>query len=96
MDITTLIIIIAVVAIVLFLLNRNRMASGNPYYNNSPTNDPYARGAESPTYDDPNYTSAGSIGGAPMPEPPRERSLGESGGGRHDDPNYRSGGSIGG
>jgi len=96
MDTTTLILIIVIIALVLFFMNRNRTASRGP------TNytDPNARGDERPTYDDPNYTSGGSIGGSPDVELPRERTAGgietPSNRPRHDDPNYRSGGSIGG
>ena len=62
-----------IIAIVMFFLNRNRMISRN-----GPTTygDPYTRGNERPTYDDPGYTSSGSIGGTPEPEAPRERSVG--------------------
>jgi hypothetical protein len=97
MDMTTLIIIVAIIALVVFLMNRNRMASrGTPYGTG-----PYARGEERPTYDDPNYTSGGSIGGAPPTGIHHERSVGGpdtsvSNRPTHDDPNYRSGGSIGG
>jgi hypothetical protein len=85
MDLTTLIIIIAVIALVMFFLNRNRMMPGS---GNS--------GVDRPTYDDPNYASSGSIGGGP--ETLEERSVGgpEPSEPAYDDPKYRSGGSIGG
>jgi hypothetical protein len=99
MDMTTLILIIAIIALVMFFMNRNRMASRGPYYN-----DTAARGNERPTYDDPDYSSSGSIGGSPGVEVPRERTVGgletpsasSDNSPRHDDPKYRSGGSIGG
>jgi hypothetical protein len=100
MDTTTLILIIVIIALVMFFMNRNRTASRGPYYN-----DTSPRGNERPTYDDPGYSSSGSIGGSPGGvEVPRERTVGgletpssSSGNSpRHDDPNYRSGGSIGG
>jgi len=106
MDMTTLILIIAIVALAAFLMNRNRMG---------------ARGTERPTYDDPDYRSGGSIGGGsgsarPTHDDPDYRSGGSIGGApsastshrksdtgavsaqrpQNDDPNYRSGGSIGG
>jgi hypothetical protein len=82
MDLTTLIIIIAVIALVMFFLNRSRMMPGAGYGN--------------PGVDDPNYASGGSIGGAP--ETLEERSVGgpEPSEPTYDDPKYRSGGSIGG
>ena len=90
MDTTTLLIIIIVVLVVAFIMSRNRGTYGG-YPRNTNT------GPERPTYDDPNYRSGGSIGGAEVDEPaPRERSVGDSGGRSYDDPNYRSGGSIGG
>jgi hypothetical protein len=95
MDTTTLLIIIVVVLLVLFMINRSRGGVG-----------PAGRsgyGNERPTYDDPDYTSSGSIGGtssagsAPTPTSHvRERSVGEAPSRSNDDPNYRSGGSIGG
>ena len=94
MDISTLVIIVVVIALVMFFLNRNRGAARGPFYN-----DTTSRGNERPTYDGPNYTSSGSIGGAPAPDSLHERSDGgpaPSSSPRHDDPNYRSGGSIGG
>ena len=93
MDMTTLIIILAIVALVMFFLNRNRMMSRGP----TTYGDPYTRGNERPTYNDPDYTSSGSIGGSPEVQVPEERSVGGvTTGTRHDDPKYRSGGSIGG
>jgi hypothetical protein len=99
MDITTVILIVVIVALVMFFLNRNRTVSRGPTYN-----DQAYPGNERPTYDDPNYSSSGSIGGdintAPQHhERLQERSVGESAPAQrpqHDDPNYRSGGSIGG
>lgn len=95
MDTTTLIIIVVVVLVVLFIMNRSRGGYGGSNYGNRG-----GVGPERPTYDDPDYTSSGSIGGAePRSYPSQERSVG---GGdapaqpRNDDPNYRSGGSIGG
>jgi len=91
MDTTTLLIIIVVVLAVAFIMSRNRGTSGGTYPRNTNT------GPERPTYDDPDYTSSGSIGGSEADRPaPRERSVGDSGGRSYDDPNYRSGGSIGG
>ena len=93
MDTTTLLIIIVVVLVVALIMSRNRGMYGGGYPRNTNT------GPERPTYDDPNYTSAGSIGGTEEDQPapqPRERSVGDSGGRTYDDPNYRSGGSIGG
>jgi hypothetical protein len=93
MDLTTLRIIGLIIIVVVMLLNRSRGGYSGPFYGRG------NRGAERPTYDDPNYRSSGSIGGA---EPPlRERGVGEgapaAGPSRpsNDDPNYRSGGSIG-
>jgi hypothetical protein len=104
MDLTTLILIIVIVALVGYFMNRNRTI---------------ARGTERPTYDDPNYRSGGSIGGGSTAQPtyddPDYRSSGSIGGSpsagtshrksdtggasaqspRNDDPDYRSGGSIG-
>jgi hypothetical protein len=94
MDISTVIIIVVVIALVMLFLNRNRGAARGPFYNGTTS-----RGNERPTYDDPNYTSGGSIGGAPEPDSLQERSVGgaaPSNSPHHDDPNYRSGGSIGG
>jgi hypothetical protein len=92
MDTTTLLIIIVVVLAAAFIMSRNRgNYGGNSYPRNTNT------GPERPTYDDPDYTSTGSIGGTEVDQPaPRERSVGDSGGRKYDDPNYRSGGSIGG
>ncbi|HEX5691427.1 MAG TPA: hypothetical protein VFX76_15540, partial [Roseiflexaceae bacterium] len=59
MDMTTLILIIAVIALVMFFMNRNRMVSRGP----GTYNDPYAGGNERPSYDSPEYRSGGSIGG---------------------------------
>jgi hypothetical protein len=92
MDMTTLIIIVAIVALVMFFMNRNRMTSRGP----TTYGDPYTRGNERPTYDDPDYMSTGSIGGAQEPDRPQERSVGTINEPHHDDPKYRSGGSIGG
>jgi hypothetical protein len=79
MDTTTLLIIVGIVLLVMFLLNRSRYnAGGTPY-------GPFNRGDERPRYDDPDYTSAGSIGGGAVDNQPR-----------YDDPNYTSAGSIGG
>jgi len=106
MDLTTLIIIIAVIALVMFFLNRSRMMPGAGYGTpgvDRPTyDDPnYASGgsigdADQPVYDDPKYRSGGSIGGAP--ETLEERSVAgpEPSEPAYDDPKYRSGGSIGG
>ncbi len=58
MDTTTLLIIVVVVLVVAFIMSRNRGTyGGNTYPRNTNT------GPERPTYDDPNYTSTGSIGG---------------------------------
>jgi hypothetical protein len=107
MDMTTLILIIAIIALVLFFMNRNRMVSRGP----TNYNDPSAGANERPTYDNPDYRRSGSIGGSPSGvEIPRERSVGgletpttrsgnssvSGGSPRNDDPDYRSGGSIGG
>lgn len=92
MDTTTLLIIIIVVLVVAFLINRNRGA-----YGGNPAGTTRNTGPERPTYDDPGYTSTGSIGGTEVSTPPaQERTVGDSGGRGYDDPNYRSGGSIGG
>ncbi len=95
MDTTTLLIIVVVVVVVALIISRNRSATGGaPYTRTGPT------GTDRPTYDDPDYTSAGSIGGSEVVTPvPQERSVGGTSGPAertHDDPNYRSGGSIGG
>ena len=92
MDMTTLIIIFAVIALVMFFMNRGRTISRGP----TTYGDPYTRGNERPTYDDPGYSSAGSIGGTREPDMPQERSVGRINEPHHDDPKYRSGGSIGG
>jgi hypothetical protein len=76
MDTTTLLIVIIVVLLVLFIMNRSRggyRPAGRSGY-----------GSERPTYDDPDYTSSGSIGGTNAS--PRV----------YDDPNHTSAGSIGG
>ena len=101
MDTTTLLIIIVVVLVVAYLMSRNRGAlGGNQYPRNSGT------GPQQPTYDDPDYSSTGSIGGTggagTQPPVSHRRDVGSasgaapSGGRTNDDPNYRSGGSIGG
>ena len=94
MDTTTLLIIVVVVVVAALIISRNRSRAGSA---------PYTRttGTERPTYDDPGYTSTGSIGGSEVVTPvPQERSVGGGTTGTnersHDDPNYRSGGSIGG
>jgi len=108
MDLTTLILIILVVALVAYFMNRNRTIAGGterPTYD-----DPDYRsggsigggGTERPTYDDPDYRSGGSIGGSIGGSPSAGTSHRKSDTGaapaqrpQHDDPNYRSGGSIG-
>ena len=92
MDTSTLLIIIVVVLVVAYMISRNLSSyGGNQYPRNTNT------GPDQPTYDDPNYTSTGSIGGAEVDQPvSHQRSVGGSGDRTHDDPNYRSGGSIGG
>lgn len=97
MDTTTLLIIIIVVLVVAFLMSRNRGMLGGPSTRSGGV------GPERPTYDDPDYTSSGSIGGADAPAPTsHRRNVGSVDGGTpasgrtNDDPNYRSGGSIGG
>ena len=95
MDTTTLLIIIIVVLVVAFLMSRNRGMLGGPSTRSG------GAGPERPTYDDPDYTSTGSIGGAEAPAPTSHRRSVEGGatpssGRANDDPNYRSGGSIGG
>jgi len=83
MDLTTLIVIIVIVALVVYFMNRNRTI---------------ARGTEQPTYDDPDYRSGGSIGGSPSAGTSHRKSdIGGTSAQspHHDDPNYRSGGSIG-
>jgi hypothetical protein len=92
MNMTTLIILFVVIALVMYFFNRNRMGTRGP----TTYGDPYTRGNERPTYDDPEYTSSGSIGGTRAAEPPQERSVGTINEPHHDDPKYRSGGSIGG
>src|SRR6266540_264256 len=71
MDTTTLLIIIVVVLAVAFIISRNRGTyGGNSYPRNMNT------GPERPTYDDPDYSSTGSIGGTEVDQPaPRERSV---------------------
>lgn len=93
MDTTTLLIIVIVVLVIVFVMShRGGMTGGSPYGTTRRT------GSERPTYDDPDYTSTGSIGGTEARTPPvsHQRSVGDSGGRTNDDPNYRSGGSIGG
>jgi len=95
MDFTTLLVIGLIVVVAVLLLSRNRRvgSSGSPMYGNQ------TGGVDRPTYDDPGYTSSGSIGGSAVEPPAQERSVGGTSGGSsptHDDPNYRSGGSIGG
>ena len=83
MDLTTLILIIVVIALVGYFMNRNRTI---------------ARGTERPTYDDPDYRSGGSIGGSPSAGTSHRKSDtggASAQSPRNDDPNYRSGGSIG-
>ena len=93
MDLTTLLVIGLIVVVVVMLLSRNRGfgAGGSPIYGDR------IGGVDRPTYDDPGYTSSGSIGGSAVEPPAQERSVGDTGASRptHDDPNYRSGGSIG-
>lgn len=92
MDLTTLLVIGLIIIVVVLLLSRNRGAG----YGGSPMYSDRTGGVDRPSYDDPGYTSSGSIGGSAAEPPPQQRSVGESSGGRtHDDPNYRSGGSIG-
>lgn len=91
MDFTTLLVIALIVVVVVMLFMRNRnMGSGGPVYRNQ------TGGTDRPTYDDPGYTSSGSIGGSAAEPPAQERSVGGGTSTRtNDDPNYRSGGSIG-
>ena len=94
MDLTTLLMIGLFVVVVVMLLLRSRGigSGGGPVYSDR------VGGVDRPTYDDPGYTSSGSIGGSGVEPPAQERSVGginDSGGRTHDDPNYRSGGSIG-
>jgi len=94
MDFTTLLVIglIIVVAVMMFSRSRRAGSSNGPIYRDQ------TGGVERPTYNDPGYTSSGSIGGSAVEPPAAERSVGGPSGdsGRtHDDPNYRSGGSIG-
>ena len=93
MDLTTLLVIGLIIVVVVMLISRNRGAGagGSPMYGDR------TGGVDLPTYDDPGYTSSGSIGGSGAEPPAQERSVGGSGssGRTHDDPNYRSGGSIG-
>ena len=91
MDLTTLLIIGLIIVVVVLLISRNRGVG----YGGSPVYRDRTGGVDRPTYDDPGYTSSGSIGGSAPEPPPQQRSVGESGGRTHDDPNYRSGGSIG-
>jgi hypothetical protein len=94
MDFTTLLVIGLIVVVVVLLLSRNRrVGSGGPIYSDQ------IGGVDRPTYDDPGYTSSGSIGGSAVEPPAQERNVGGASDGNrptHDDPNYRSGGSIGG
>ena len=95
MDTTTLLILVIIVLVVLLVMSRRGgMTGGSPYG----TGTTRRTGPERPTYDDPEYTSTGSIGGTEVRTPPvsHQRSVGETGGRTNDDPNYRSGGSIGG
>jgi len=92
MDFTTILVIGLIIVVALMIISRNRRAgSSGPIYGNQPG------GVERPTYDDPGYTSSGSIGGSAVEPPTQERSVGGTSGNSrtHDDPNYRSGGSIG-
>lgn len=81
MDTTTILIIIAVIALIAFwLYNRNKPAPHGTY------NDPDVRssgsiGGGTRSYDDPDVRSSGSIGGGTR---------------SHDSPKHSSGGSIGG
>ena len=93
MDLTTILVIGLIILVVVMLISRNRgMGAGSgPVYGNQ-------TGGERPTYDDPGYTSSGSIGGNAVEPPAQERSVGGTSGDNrptNDDPNYRSGGSIG-
>jgi len=91
MDFTTLLVIGLIIVVAVMMFSRNRRAgSSGPIYGNQ------TGGVERPTYDDPGYTSSGSIGGSAV-EPAQEQSVGGTSGSSrtHDDPNYRSGGSIG-
>jgi len=93
MDLTTLLVIGLIIVVVVMLISRNRGFGGN-----SPISGNRTGGMERPTYDDPGYTSSGSIGGSTAEPPAQERSVGGANGGSgrtNDDPNYRSGGSIG-
>jgi hypothetical protein len=76
MDTTTLLIVVGIVLLVMFLLNRSRAGVGGPPL----------RGDERPRYDDPDYTSTGSIGGG---SPAGSSQV-------YNDPDYTSAGSIGG
>jgi len=92
MDLTTLLVIGLIIVVVVMLISRNRgVGSGGPIYRDQ------TGGVDRPTYDDPGYTSSGSIGGSAVEPPAQERSVGDTSGSSptHDDPNYRSGGSIG-
>jgi len=92
MDLTTLLVIGLIIVVVVMLISRNRgVGSGGPIYRDQ------TGGVDRPTYDDPGYTSSGSIGGSAVEPPAQERSVGDTSGSTrtHDDPNYRSGGSIG-
>ena len=94
MDFTTLLVIGLIVVVAMLVLSRNRrVGQGGPIYSDQ------TGGVDRPTYDDPDYTSSGSIGGSAVEPPAQERSVGGTSDGNrptHDDPNYRSGGSIGG
>ena len=93
MDLTTLLVIGLIIVVVVMLISRNRGfgAGGSPMYRDR------TGGVDRPTYDDPGYTSSGSIGGSVAEPPAQERSVGGTAGSNrtNDDPNYRSGGSIG-
>ncbi|KPV49052.1 hypothetical protein SE17_34775 [Kouleothrix aurantiaca] len=95
MDTTTLLIIIVVVLVAAYFISRSRnQYGGTPTYRRGPGTGPVER----PTYDDPDYSSSGSIGGVETAPPPVQRTAGDTApsGRKYDDPNYRSGGSIGG
>ena len=93
MDLTTLLVIGLIIVVVVMLISRNRGmgTGGSPIYTDR------SGGVDRPTYDDPGYTSSGSIGGSVAEPPAQERSVGGTTGSSrtNDDPNYRSGGSIG-
>jgi hypothetical protein len=91
MDFTTLLVIALIIVVAVMMFSRSRRAGSGPIYGNR------TGGVDQPTYDDPGYTSSGSIGGSVAEPPAQERSVGGTAGSSrtHDDPNYRSGGSIG-